>query len=118
VNEELVREWVAALRSGDYKQGRAYLRIGVFYCCLGVAADLLRKRGLVGPWEKPRLRTNLRIDGLDYALTPEAAALLGLDDARQVQLQQMNDGAGVRASRSFPEIADWIEENILKGAAA
>lgn len=35
------RDWVKALRSGQYKQGRGYLRsYRDQYCCLGVACDL------------------------------------------------------------------------------
>lgn len=43
-------EWVAALRSGEYRQGRSRLRneYGQM-CCLGVYADLCVKKGL-GHW--------------------------------------------------------------------
>ncbi len=33
-------EWVGALRSGKYKQGRGYLRYQDRYCCLGVLAEI------------------------------------------------------------------------------
>jgi hypothetical protein len=33
-------EWVAALRSGGYKQGEGFLRMGDSYCCLGVLCDI------------------------------------------------------------------------------
>lgn len=32
-------EWTAALRSGQYTQGRSYLCDGTNYCCLGVLAE-------------------------------------------------------------------------------
>ena len=39
--------WVDALRSGDYHQGREYLKRTVYgeplFCCLGVACDLFAK---------------------------------------------------------------------------
>lgn len=42
--EENRREWIAALRSGEYVQGRGYLHrytpFGEEYTCLGVACDL------------------------------------------------------------------------------
>jgi hypothetical protein len=41
------KKWVAALRSGEYKKGRHFLRTGDTYCCLGVACDLYDKTG----WE-------------------------------------------------------------------
>lgn len=50
VNTEAIREWVAALRSGEYRQGNSYLKyISPFthefsYCCLGVACDLFAER--------------------------------------------------------------------------
>lgn len=39
---ELKAQWVAALRSGEYKQGHGELRTngGTRYCCLGVLTDL------------------------------------------------------------------------------
>ncbi len=44
VNKELVKKWVAALRSGDYKQGREQLRNGDQFCCLGVACDIVKEQ--------------------------------------------------------------------------
>ncbi len=41
---------VAALRSGEYQQGRDCLRSGDKFCCLGVATDLAVKNGVV-EWE-------------------------------------------------------------------
>ena len=39
------KKWVAALRSGEYEQGRFNLRYGDTFCCLGVACDLFLKDG-------------------------------------------------------------------------
>lgn len=36
VSNDLLRKWIAALRSGEYLQGRGTLRRGSQYCCLGV----------------------------------------------------------------------------------
>lgn len=36
-------QWTAALRSGEYRQCNSYLSTGGGYCCLGVAAEVLRK---------------------------------------------------------------------------
>lgn len=38
--------WVAALRSGDYKQGKGYLANKGQFCCLGVACELAIKDGV------------------------------------------------------------------------
>jgi hypothetical protein len=37
---EIKAKWVAALRSGEYKQGREALRHGEYFCCLGVLCNL------------------------------------------------------------------------------
>ena len=39
------KKWVAALRSGKYKQGKGQLydNLDEKYCCLGVACDLFHK---------------------------------------------------------------------------
>ncbi len=57
MNKEIKKEWVAALRSGDYKQGRGSLRHNDAYCCLGVLCELHAKntegefaKGLDGEW--------------------------------------------------------------------
>lgn len=52
MNPEVKTKWLAALRSGNYKQGRMALKRGVGdgtadYCCLGVLCDI---SGL-GAWE-------------------------------------------------------------------
>ena len=42
MNELIAQQWVAALRSGDYKQGKSVLhnQDTNTYCCLGVLCDL------------------------------------------------------------------------------
>lgn len=44
------RKWIAALRSGEYRQVSGMLHGFGGYCCLGVASDLAIKDG-VGSWE-------------------------------------------------------------------
>lgn len=39
-NQERIREWVAALRSGEYKQANKALKTSDGHCCLGVACVL------------------------------------------------------------------------------
>lgn len=41
--EELRREWVKALRSGEYKQTRRHLEDATGNCCLGVACRVFDK---------------------------------------------------------------------------
>jgi hypothetical protein len=46
----VIKLWLAALRSGEYSQGRKHLKEGGSFCCLGVLCDLASKRGS-GKWE-------------------------------------------------------------------
>jgi hypothetical protein len=51
MNAEIKAQWVAALRSGDYIQGKSRLATirgngTVEYCCLGVLCDVAVKSGL------------------------------------------------------------------------
>lgn len=48
--------WLAALRSGKFKQGRYRLRRGDTYCCLGVLCEVVHKD--VGGWWWARPREN------------------------------------------------------------
>ena len=43
MNQYVKQKWVAALRSGEYKQAGGRLRKGDCYCCLGVLTDLYDK---------------------------------------------------------------------------
>ncbi len=45
MNPAIKAEWVAALRSGEYPQGRHWLENKGKYCCLGVLCDLAVKKG-------------------------------------------------------------------------
>ena len=50
MNKEVKQQWVAALRSGEYKQGKNALRRqyegeDAEFCCLGVLCDLAVKAG-------------------------------------------------------------------------
>ncbi len=40
-------KWLAALRSGEFTQGRNYLAMGATYCCLGVLCELAARAGVV-----------------------------------------------------------------------
>src|ERR1043165_7751454 len=88
-----LRKWVAALRSGKYKQGRDVLYSPKGYCCLGVAGKAVAKI----PAKEMRGRMFLP-DG--------TASRLGLNETLQSRLARMND----KAMMSFKEIASWIEK--------
>ena len=106
MDPEVKARWVAALRSGEYKQGKFALctrsgfqgQEGDTFCCLGVINEVERlgcdddEACLVRAHPVHRARTKLDI-------VPHRA---------QKFLADMNDGHGW----SFSKIADWIEENL------
>ena len=112
-------KWVAALRSGHYKQTSRTLRAlthdvlnedkcydkvpGIGYCCLGVACNLFGyrkgwRRGAGGAsnhfgWRNLHSGTT---KGFPFVSDKAAAKLAHLNDSY----------------KSFSEIADWIEKNL------
>lgn len=88
-------KWLAALRSGKFKQGDGSLfcREDHTYCCLGV---LRRVEGLRGSEDSEG-------EFLKYV----QATRLGLTYDTQVKLAKLND-----SDTSFPEIADYIEKTL------
>lgn len=89
------REWVAALRSGKFKQGLGYLQKGDKFCCLGVAC---RIAGVTMP-RKLDDRSTFSFAPLNKAigLNPEVSRRLG----------NMND-----SGTPFSDIADYIEKHL------
>lgn len=69
-NQEVMREWVSRLRSGDYNQGSGKLsftdpREGNVrkHCCLGVLSDMAAEQGVIpAPFTTPEQVTAL-VDG-------------------------------------------------------
>ena len=99
----LAKEWVKALRSGEYEQGRGYLCANGAWCCLGVLHDIAHD----GYWYSDG-------DSVWFAETghPTPAAFpppptmnaVGLSYRQATRLAKMND-----TGRTFDEIADEIE---------
>lgn len=97
MERELRDRWVAALRSGEYRQirGKACSQSGKSHCCL----DVLRV--LIG------LPQDITEEGLWRE--PVTATMLALVPCKvQYQLADLNDSQ----KRNFNQIAGWIEENI------
>lgn len=101
-----VKKWIAALRSGKYKQATNYLQSGTGYCCLGVAQKLARD-----PIEFES----------DTSLSEKAQKWLGLEDGAKIEFYACDPSIGkLMASqwndnreKSFSEIADLIEKHWL-----
>ena len=111
------QDWIAALRSGDYAQGRGTMKRDGRYCCLGVFAELqgvdIKPFGvgsaLLMPAQAAKLAkdtTGLSIDGASNG-TFRSCGLPPFKNPDYQSLSGMNDN-GV----SFQEIADFLEENL------
>ena len=115
MDQELKAKWVAALRSGEYKQGygRLFSPREKSYCCLGVLCDVIDPKG----WDMVTSE-----DGKEYCnghvldaphVDPQGAIseyVDGniIDKALQVQLANKNDSRNY----NFTEIAMFIEANV------
>lgn len=99
-------EWVNALRSGKYKQGKSRLKQkykdgSTRFCCLGVAADLLKLDSKSHQiLQSVSIPYNSSVEMYSYDL------FLGKDI--QIELAELNDDG-----KDFEYIADYIESNII-----
>lgn len=76
---DAAKKWVAALRSGKYRQGAGVLREGDQFCCLGVACDLSR----IGKWKSKGGSTWYEVSDPDFSddTLPHAVAdFYGMQD--------------------------------------
>lgn len=97
----MLNQWIAALRSGKYKQGRGYLRKGDYYCCLGVFCDVIGLKSRYAPdREFDRV---YEYDGETTTL-PEKVKLL-FDELNVDKLIGMND-----CGQTFEEIATELAD--------
>jgi hypothetical protein len=113
--KDKLREWVKALRSGTYTQGKELLRTSDGgYCCLGVLCEL----SALGQWEQDRYgdgfsfakladKTERREDILPAWVAREFGFVNadGTVECDPWELAQMNDEGS-----TFEELADVIEK--------
>lgn len=104
-----IRQWIAALRSGDYTQGmhtllRIYSEGEKAYCCLGVAADVYRKTTHKLPIRKIKC-----YDRLSQLHGTKFINYFGLSRDAEIVLMRLND----RLHLDFNEIADILEKHLL-----
>lgn len=111
--EDVAKEWIKELRSGNYKQGRGTLRNAKNECCcLGVLCDLME--GTEWTYDEPFGRYYI---GASTAIVPpHIAKWAGMkfsngnyrgDDNYSTSLVFAND----TGRKSFKEIADIIEKH-------
>lgn len=121
MNPEIKAKWIAALKSGEYEQGRGGLALqavcgDVRYCCLGVLCDLAAKEGVVNAEWSGREGWY----GGNASYLPSSVALwAGIEDGLRsdahnpripslgVSLAELNDGVV-----TFDRIAEIIEEHL------
>lgn len=116
---ENAKKWVAALRSGEYKQTKQVLRDSNGFCCLGVACDLYAKRGqCYGSWMEDNTFEVLQEDGntryLETELNRSISDWLGLqkNEATYQRPDALPEWCLIRDNdegKTFAEIADIIE---------
>lgn len=125
MNPEAKTQWIAALRSGNYQQGRHVLNSADGLCCLGVLCDLAVKAG-VTHWDAPYPVTDStgvvydacrRCDNEIGILPAPVQEWAGLETANPwLQLQPVGHismaGANDDLRLSFPELADLIEAQL------
>jgi len=114
MNQQAAKQWVDALRSGEYTQGRNYLRKGAYFCALGVLCDAVSPKG----WRKDGFGRWAH-EGQATGLSKLLALKLGMQDVPEDTFYPYHpkiEGAAVciindvRAS-TFEEIADLIEKH-------
>ena len=114
MNPQIKQKWVDALRSGDYQQGRNYLRTDNGFCCLGVLCDLYGKENNV-EW-------NLAVaeDGdRDYYEFQDKTGRIPLSVVEWAGVEDCNPYICGRSlaerndtGSTFNEIADLIQEHL------
>lgn len=121
MNAEVKAKWIAALRSGEYRQGRSKLHIEHpnSFCCLGVLCELAIKENVI-----PAGKINYTGDGVTAygknehtaTLPAEVGTWAGIDSHgtyydpaidRERHLTGVNDNG-----TSFADIASIIERNM------
>lgn len=133
MNKELVKDWVAALRSGDYQQGRQALRNkDNEFCCLGVLCDI-SKEILSLDWELNSDEEVYTMEKNEGVLPDSVWEYLGKDTDSKVTISITNSKIpkividsllfplssiylvtlNDQYKLSFNQIADIIEEEFL-----
>lgn len=126
--ENFIAEWTKALRSGEYKKGRGYLRTNnedgtQSYCCLGVLCEIA---GLNR--DEDERHPHYRIDGISASSTrlpTYLANYLGLGPNTDGIFKEQTEFSGEKydslmsindeTTATFSDIADIIEREWAKG---
>lgn len=106
MDAKLKEDWVAALRSGTYEQGRGRLKTPTCqpkYCCIGVLCDVINPKA----WNEYGAWRNDNGEGELHRMLENTRASIGLSTESHNELIKMND-----ERCSFEYIADYIENHV------
>ena len=105
MKREVKDKWIAALRSGKYKQGTGCLRDidSNAFCCMGVLCDIVDDSKWQPDGDYGRYSY---VFGCEYFVGSPPFQILRRTTA--LKLVALND----YKEWSFNQIADWIEENV------
>lgn len=110
MNPEIKAKWVAALRSGKYKQAQEVLQGGGGFCCLGVLCEISKLEtgfGIQDTLDETHGTEQLGTTVMAWAGLPSGMGALVTIGGRSQHLTCHNDDG-----RTFLEIADAIEEQL------
>lgn len=117
MNPEIKANWLAALRSGKYRQGTHRLRTKCIksneesFCCLGVLVDIAwpnEWKYICNTYGLKDIWSNTDEFFFEASLSPTKLNEAKLTKEQQSELVALND---IRRA-SFAEIADYIEKNL------
>jgi len=111
-------KWVAALRSGEFKQAQEVLKTEgpdgeMRYCCLGVACSLAIREGIEEDWP------DAAYEDWDQELPVSIRDWLGLQNnsgylVDEIEGEEHLIGLNDKANYTFAQIADVIESGKVK----
>jgi hypothetical protein len=109
ISKELKEAWIKALRSGEYKQGKRWLKKDDKFCCLGVLCDVIDGT----KWSKSgsELFEGECYGNAGYSYLPWFENI-HLTEKLQDELTTQND----KLDKNFHEIADYIETNLTSSS--
>jgi hypothetical protein len=122
MNNDVKAKWVAALRSGEYVQGRSRLRTGNTFCCLGVLCDL-HSKATGGKWFA-NLDGTASYGRSRSLLPPAVMVWAGLDSSAPDPVVTVKSEFAIRKARRslselndcdklpFTKLADLIQEQL------
>lgn len=104
MKKKIAKRWIAALRSGEYIQGRGQLRNQDKFCCLGILCNLHAQDHpqIAASQLSPTFYLGKKAD-----LAHEVVRWADISVSSESVLMDMNDAK----QWSFNQIADHIKEN-------